>query len=107
MLKHAQQHKKNARSEPRAPKTQQQRTDYEENNLLSFFLEIKSIATLAASLINGARYAIFADTAKPIAYISATYHVTPPTIPIPKYHAAPTIGSDASQDTIKIGRAHV
>src|SRR5690554_4860858 len=91
---------KNARSEPRAPKTQQQRTDYEENNLLNFCFEIMSIRMRTPSLIRGARYAIFADTAKPMAYIRATYHVTPPTMPMPKYQAAPTIGSDASHDTI-------
>src|SRR5690554_3502312 len=43
---------------------------------------------------------MFAEIAKDKAYITATYHGTPATMPIPKYHAAPTIGSDAIQDTI-------
>src|SRR5690554_5788143 len=43
---------------------------------------------------------MFAEIAKDKAYISATYHGSPATMPTPKYHAAPTIGSDASHDTI-------
>src|SRR5690554_469848 len=43
---------------------------------------------------------MFAEIAKDKAYITATYHGTPATIPIPKYQATPTMGSDAIQDTI-------
>src|SRR5690554_4216769 len=43
---------------------------------------------------------MFAEIAKDKAYITATYHGTPATMPIPKYHAAPTIGSEATHDTI-------
>src|SRR5690554_4518922 len=101
MLKYAQQHKKNARSvNPGHPQTTTNTATYEENNLLNFFFEIMSIKMRTPSLIKGARYAILADTANPTAYISATYHDTPATIPMPKYHAAPTIGKEAIQDTI-------
>lgn len=56
MLKHTQQHKKNARSvNPGHLNTTNKQTNYEDNSLLSFFFEIKSITTLTASLINGAR----------------------------------------------------
>src|SRR5690554_3175537 len=43
---------------------------------------------------------MFAEIAKDKAYITATYHGTPATILMPKYHAAPTIGKEAIQDTI-------
>lgn len=55
MLKHTQQHKKMPGVLTPGTKTQQTTHNYEENSLLSFFLEIKSITTLAASLIKGAR----------------------------------------------------